>query len=537
MARAAADEQLKRLLVKNEPFGPVDHAYFDDAESANTEICSFVPALRVPMEHQSSIIIGRKGSGKSTYLSTYHMDRDRLRARFKTEAKTTLPSTKNQIAIVLKTWSMFNEIVQHLKRVQRETGMEVNLIPPEQVEVYWREIIWDKIIEAVYEDILDHGFQQYPGIRAYFDPSVPKVVMAARSQSKNPQQLISAAVADTVKFFKDRKRRAVIILDNIEKYLLRTPEYQTALQGFVRAVAHFDRSIPNQANPMTIVLALPEEIEGAMSTSDAMYANILKDTARSSRIRWKTGHLWTVALHRYRLFLSLYDEVAHHRVEGFDLSKRDGRKGFLHELFPGEVTNGRGGREGPENYLIRHTQLLPRHVLTLLNGIVGDHVLETGDFLGVPVESVVAGVALKEEYLAKDVLTPYTWMYPTTVAALSPVMAELGHCFKYGELDKRLSRIALDAGADFDLQDRGQLWTLLYNMGVIGLQKREDDARAYVEGVFHFNAAEAGQNFVVNSQASYCFHPLFSRAFGVSGASTSKYCVFPAGIESLGADG
>jgi len=206
-------------------------------------------------------------------------------------------------------------------------------------------------------------------------------------------------------------------------------------------------------------------------------------------------------------------------------------------LFTGCVTNGRGAEEQPENYIIRHTQLLPRHLLTLLNGIVANHLSGKGDCLGIPPDSVIAGVREKEEYLAQDVLTPYTWVYPNLVSAMRPVLSELGHCFDFGELDKRLPRIVRDSGEDFDLHNRAQIWLLLHGMGVIGLQNGVDEKRSYVESIFHYNTLDAKKNFVVNSKSRYCFHPLFSRSLGLAGPSNSAYCVFPAGVQSLGEDG
>jgi len=486
-------DQLRRSLTETEPFGPVDHADFAYAEAATAEICTFVPALRNPLEHRSSIIIGRRGSGKSTYLSTFEMG-DHLRVRLRSEGLSkAVASSKKQIVLPLKTWALFNQIVGHLKQIEASTLVPVALIPPEQVEEYWIELLWDKIIEAAYEDILEAGLSSYPAIRTYFDASPPKMSRSAALQKddKIVRLVIANAMEDVVKYFRDKNLKVVIALDNFEKYPVRTPEYQSALQGFVRAIAHFQRHVPGRAQVVFIVFALPEEIESTISITDATYANVLKDTARSARIRWKPGHLWAVALHRFRLFMRLNDDVGYSKVKEILLDRRDGRKRFLDMLFTGCVTNGRGAEEQPENYIIRHTQLLPRHLLTLLNGIVANHLSGKGDCLGIPPDSVIAGVREKEEYLAQDVLTPYTWVYPNLVSAMRPVLSELGHCFDFGELDKRLPRIVRDSGEDFDLHNRAQIWLLLHGMGVIGLQNGVDEKRSYVESIFHYNTLDA----------------------------------------------
>lgn len=540
MTTRAAD-QLKRLFTAVTPFGPIDHADINYAEAANADICRFVAPLRGPIEAHSAIVIGRKGSGKSTYISTFEMG-TRLKERLKSEGYvTSLPASEKQLVMSIRTWRLFNEIVRHLKTVELASHVPVSLILPEQVEEYWVELLWDKIIERVYEHLFERSeLSNYHGIREYFVEIPLRHLKTDRTRSSTtppPETaILNAAIRDVMNFLHNSNRQLVIALDNFEKYPVRTQEFQIALQGFVSAVVHFSRHVPDRSDKIKIVFAFPEEIERVITTTESAYSNVLKDTQRSTRIRWTAAELWTVALHRYRIFLQHNDKFAFKMVEGFDINKREGRRKFFNVLFQGDVINKRGNRERSDAYIIRHTQLLPRHLLTLMNGIVSRSTTGSGDTIHIDSNLIIKGVSEKEDDVAKDILTPYAWLFPEFLSGLRPVLSDLNSMFTYGEFDRMIPRIHADGGLPFDISSRAQTWEILYGMGIIGMEIQRDHTRKYVETLFHFNERAGEGRLHLGSQRKYCFHPLFSQYYGVIPPDGNDYCVYPSGVDSMGSD-
>jgi len=85
-------------------------------------------------------------------------------------------------------------------------------------------------------------------------------------------------------------------------------------------------------------------------------------------------------------------------------------------------------------------------------------------------------------------------------------------------------------------EDIGSVWETMFEMGVLGRSTgptggehhgAAGDSR-YCYGQFHFNAEMA---FGFATDGEYCFHPVFSRAFGMTRRTQDKRVVYPANID------
>ena len=61
---------IETLLTPNQPFGPIDQSDIEDPADTLL-LLDGAPAFLSPLEHRAALVIGRKGSGKSSIIAGY----------------------------------------------------------------------------------------------------------------------------------------------------------------------------------------------------------------------------------------------------------------------------------------------------------------------------------------------------------------------------------------------------------------------------------------------------------------------------------
>ena len=85
-------------------------------------------------------------------------------------------------------------------------------------------------------------------------------------------------------------------------------------------------------------------------------------------------------------------------------------------------------------------------------------------------------------------------------------------------------------------EDVSSVWNTLFEMGVLGRSTGRngvenhdlESSERYCYGQFHFNIDGA---FGLATDGEFCFHPVFSRAFGMIRRTADKRVVYPAHID------
>jgi hypothetical protein len=169
-----------------------------------------------------------------------------------------------------------------------------------------------------------------------------------------------------------------------------------------------------------------------------------------------------------------------------------------------------GGAEDPVAYIMRHTQLLPRHLIEILNEIVAPAVddLGTNDTPRVSAEHVLKGVRKAEHRIVEGILTTYSHPYPEVAAALAAIKNHAEIAIAARQLHERFNRASAQrSGMDFD-----QFLDACLAIGALGVVTggQEGDAR-YVQGEFSYTYAEDIRP--VEDRDVLCVHPLFMYRF------------------------
>ena len=292
-------------------------------------------------------------------------------------------------------------------------------------------------------------------------------------------------------------------------------------EGFLRSISKFNANHPD----IDIIFCFPEELEAEFRSS-----NYLKDFKGAYRLRWKPIDLLRVVAHRYRLFLKEHDpEFYHDFAIDLDFREREGVQIFFDKVLPSDIENRLGHKENPLAYLVRHTHLVPRHILLTMNKIILDSHEETGGYRRLLRDSIIKGVHETEELICEQMLSPYKVLFPLLLDNLPRVIADVGPIATYQEVSKILGRLK-----GLTEVEPHQMWNILYEIGIIGrLEESAKDAASskqrYLYGRFH--CVEGGQ-IGAATDALYCFHPTFSKYYGLMRRGPFKESfVYPSGVE------
>lgn len=502
-----------------------------------------VEPFRVPLENRSSFILGRKGSGKSTVIAG-HRGRSFLRSRITIRE----PLYNGDYVIAVKVWSHFHELVKEVYRLVGGSSFLVTegLIPAEILQEKWESVIWEEILEEYWDRFtqnpidfrkLPHGEITANILSDYFNPRYSVVGSADEAAVR----LFSEATQAVIQFIKESHRGCIILFDNMDEYPVRNPLFKAVVSGFLRSVNTMPRKFPG----IKIVFCFPEEVANFITSSSS---TLLKDFSNQYRLRWRPIDLLRVAAHRYRHFLREADNEFWERVKGINFQRDDGRTdrrkvvAFFNDLLEVTCRNGSNKTERTLPYIMRHTQLLPRHVLYIFNEIGKLSKTRTGGWRFFPSEEIVKAVGIAERLIAEDILHQYQPLYPIFISELRRVLPELSPIFNLSELDTVCNRFSSEVEVS-----SVQIPTMLYHMGIIG--KLEDASAAifnssdvskyssletasYLRASFHFCGVT---DVSFNSSGTYCFHPVFSRYLDVtSWQSANRLFIYPARVDSFG---
>ena len=147
-------------------------------------------------------------------------------------------------------------------------------------------------------------------------------------------------------------------------------------------------------------------------------ANPEKDFLDYLVIRWTAAELMTIAGNRLRRYLDLYHQDD---LPGLGLPRQHDERDHqmaeatLRALLPwGGMRTGLGCDEDPVAYVMRHTQLLPRHLIQILNEILARAARHRR---GVPVatpQDVLEGVREAELRIVDGILSSYSCLLYTS---------------------------------------------------------------------------------------------------------------------------
>jgi hypothetical protein len=221
----------------------------------------------------------------------------------------------------------------------------------------------------------------------------------------------------------------------------------------------------------------------------------------------------------------LYDPEYAVELQDIDLNHRQDLRAFWQRFLPPMHANRYGSEEETMTYILRHTQLLPRQLLLILQRvIVGSH-HATGGYRSFSRHAITNAVESTEPLIASEILRAFAHVYPNAEQLCKPVFANFLTVFSFDELEdkwrKKGRRVAAAFDTDFGMP---QFAEMLLRMGIVGAAA--DETERYFEGRF---AYDAFQPVNIGEGHMLCLHPIFSRHFNAAGNAKRK-AIVPQGL-------
>jgi len=490
---------LKNYITKDDPFGPIDSTDIDlNDKEVLSKLFERHNWVYRNMRHRPSIIMGRRGSGKTSYLRTVYFDGEyefiaeiRTQRVFEEITKVIQATAKDAyVESLVELWEMILWVCVFAELCRK------SFLPPEclaQVNLYLAEL---GVRDAISVDdvllklakVLNDVSREYPN---------EGILAILRRFDRVVFDNVKAAVTDSLT---NAGKRFVILMDSLEDFRLELEAAAHSLRGLLKFVG----SMNKPRDVVDIRFCLPTELYRRVA---GFSSNQNKDFRRALKLQWSATELILVGAQRLMLYLDLYYPDFLRRLQPLDVSKRTDAMRLFHAVLPEKIENAAGVEEHTISYILRHTQLLPRHFLMLLNSIFRN----TGKTQGlhpfpINAERIVEGVRRVEEKIVMEIFGAFRLVHPTAEEACRRCLPALGHKFSAGELHKMYNRHAKSVfgGEIHDFR------RMLFEIGALGRVIPGKETDTYIQGEFQYTF---DHEVVPSPQDELCLHPLFSGIF------------------------
>jgi hypothetical protein len=503
---------LAELFTDEQPLGPIQTPPDIDLQEFKA-IFDSDNQIWKSVDSQPAVVIGRKGSGKTAFLRGLTLRHP------------------NSIMVFLGSNNVFRTSLNIMQRL----SWQRRLVFVEDIADVWRRMFWILIgVEMLRTSSKSFAAYKSGPIRSYleqfnidledeYEAIFRKIIGAVEHNLANDIPLVAAFDGPaatfgfsgrskvTFKVYREFVERifernpkpntakyALILIDNMEEIDFTIENLPDAVASLLKAVSEFRKPKFNYG----CSLCVPSEMFHQMLE---ISSNPSKDFEHNILLQWRAGDILKIATSRIAKYLFLFEPAFFkERLDGLDLSHRDGVQKFWKAVFPVDITNGFGIREPALTYLMRHTQLLPRNFLQILKEI-----LKMNRDLGEPrfavsEQALLEGLRRAEVLLSQETFTGYKQIYRPLAEVCTKSLNRLPVLFKYGELH----HVFNESGKAASGYDFAEFRKMLIEAGVIG--KVINKTEKYVIALFEYTLPN---RLNVTEQDELCVHPIFSGIF------------------------
>ncbi|MDQ2691628.1 MAG: hypothetical protein M3Y68_06325 [Chloroflexota bacterium] len=496
-------DTLRPYITKDEPFGPIDSV---DIDPKDTDVMNRLFErhnwIYKNLHQRPSIIIGRKGSGKTSYLRAVFFDK------------------QYDFYIEIRTAHLLGHISSVIQGLTREA------VFPETLAELWETILWI----CVLSEMRAYGFMTFEALQVvntYLNKlgvrggdTVDDVLWKLANlfdevMQQNPRDGIAEILRrfDRVSFddaktmvvarLQSSKKSFVILMDSLDDFRLDIDSVSHSLQGLLKFVGAMNKP----RDVVDIRFCLPSELFHRIVR---ISSNPNKDFRRALRLQWTASELILIGAQRLMYYLQLYYPNFLRDISQLDLTKRADAMMLFGKVLPEKITNQAGFQEETMSYILRHTQLLPRHFLMLLNSIFRGSDSDPNPF-PISERKIINGIRKVEEFIVSEIFVAFKLIHPTAELTCKRCLPELGHQFSVGELHQVFTRHGKGV---FGGEGMFEFQRMLIEIGALGrvIPGRETDI--YIKGNFEYTVAH---ELAISHDDKLCIHPLFSGIFSSSG--------------------
>jgi len=506
---------IRPYITKDEPFGPIDSV---DIDLKDTDVMNRLFErhnwIYKNLHQRPSIIMGRKGSGKTYYLRTVFFDKQ---YDFFTEIRTA-------------------HLLGHISSVIQ--GMTKDAVFPETLSELWETILWTCVLSEIRKHRLLSSQDLYvvntylekvgvTGNDLVYDVLWKVANLFDEVMKENPRDGVSEIMRrfDRVAFddaksavlegLKSSKKSFVILMDSLDDFRLDIDSVSRSLQGLLKFVG----SMNKPRDVVDVRFCLPSELFHRIIK---ISSNPNKDFRRALKLQWTASELVLIGAQRLMYYLFLYYPEFLKDLPPLDLTKRSDALRLFSSVLPDKIANQAGFQEETMSYILRHTQLLPRHFLMLLNSVFKGLNAPPGSHpFPVPEEKIINGIRRVEEFIVSEIFVAFKLIHPTAEVTCKRCLPQVGHKFSVGELHQvftRHGKAVFGGDGMFDFQ------RMLIEIGALGRVVPGKESDLYIKGNFEYTVSH---ELTISHNDELCIHPLFSGIF--SNGNRKDRPVYPYG--------
>jgi hypothetical protein len=389
-----------------------------------------------------SILVGRKGSGKTTYLNNI-LFKDGV------------------IGIPIATWIIMDEVTDIIKTMI-EQGIDVRA---ERASYIWQWLFLNAILlssrKIIDKNSIDEIAKMLP-TKEYAEIGIAAITSFLKEKVKQWVKLGQNADLASVAFIledkstaidklerelssylADKEKIAVILLDNEENFLSNPkPKKQEeaireARKSAISGLLNYCGRANEGAINVQVRYCIPAEQFHAFKDFSESTG---KDFSNLHLLHWTVGELLSMIAHRYMLYLYVWKDIdtslekVYRELVGFEIYSRQGALDFFHKVLPDEISNGRVIPEKSLTYILRHFQVLPRQLITVFNTIVGLTIREKRSLLSIDKEIIKRAVHSREASMAEEIIRAYKVRYPEASKIVKKVLPNIPLIFNYRDI-------------------------------------------------------------------------------------------------------
>jgi hypothetical protein len=513
---AVPEVALRRYFTADFPLGPLNASLIAKEHRAITELLSerdLAPIKRVVS--RPSIVIGRRGSGKTSYLRKLSL------------------TTPIDLFLELRTDKTLNLILGAVHNLIRDS------ITVEAIAEIWDAIFWDCLFWLLHRtgkptigrmEVLHHlkameieSCKSIDEVLAVLSRNIQRIARetsgfaiartAEHLQGKYFESLQQYSISDLTK----RQVSALIVLDSFDEYPINVDDFRKALSGLLKCAGEFNSISRN----FDLRLCIPSELY--WSFSEKVSTNPQKDFSNKLIVHWRVTDLLVTVCRRFLIYLRLQHPRAYGLVRSNPLNLKIDVDNFFSAIFPSHVANSNGRHERTQDYILRHTQLLPRQLILILTEILRlntvDDCFTPGTTSFISEQAIRLGIQEAEDTIVEEIFSAYRDRFgDLPKEACLAILPSLPRVFRVEDLNKAVRNYAEQHGRTIP---PAPIRKLLLEIGVLG--KLEGKGSGYIQGKFEYTLTN---RLAIGQDDKLCVHPLFSRIFDCQ-ANSDDPPIFP----------